>query len=295
MELDDTKPEYYEGWRKAGMDSLVPKSFNIVDLPRNRWPDFSRWAWTVFMGQIWDFNGDYPDYRVGDLRRLFTLGERRLWLWDHNGAGDFVRISSQDNNDRLIVVFNHEDGERSPWANEPGEYKYAPGLDFLQPIDLDEIYRSDTLPFSDKLASMTEAYRYRISFSSQLLTNMDGEMSDELRAYYEERLEKDPDRIITSPEVLTLGNGFSDEGEFGPVNESELKWLEPEVVERRPRFVKLYEDLLAGNLPTLTELHDLLKHDLVTATAFDAMHRIADQWIPDPEDRHRRSMENNNA
>ena len=59
-ELDDTKPGYYEAWREAGMSSLVPLSFDIVDIPKDRWPNFKTWAWDVLFGIIGDFDGNIP-------------------------------------------------------------------------------------------------------------------------------------------------------------------------------------------------------------------------------------------
>lgn len=280
--FDDTKPEYYHGMGKH----YAPKSFDTVDLPKERWPDFNRWGWDVLMRILWDFSGKYPDYVVGDIRRMFTMSERRIWLWDHAGNGDSVRISSKDN-DRLIVVFDHE-SERSPWATRDGEEGYAPGLDFLTSLQLDEILASDNFPFSKNTAAMTEAYRYRISYESLERYDDFEEMSPETQKFLRERAANHPDRIITSPEVLALGNDFSRENEFGPIDEGEQKWLSKKEIERRPRFLALYEQLIAGNLPTLAELHNLLENDLVTAVAFDAMWCIYDQWLPSPEEQHKR-------
>lgn len=279
-EHDDTRPEYYEGWRREtekgthNMSSLIPKSFDIVDIPEDRWPDFHRWGWDLFMNQIKDFNGEYAKWRVGDLRRLVTWNDRRIWLWDHNGCGDFVRISSQDMNDRFIVAFDHE-SERSPYGMNPEGY--APGFDFVQPIDLAMLAQSDTHPVGDGIAAMTEVYRYRYGFGYHYADTP--EMADLM----------EPDRLITSPEVAAIGTSFAPHPVFGGEFD-ELRWLTPAQKRRRPKFVELYERLLAGDLPTLRELHRLLKHDLVSAVAFDTMHHIAD-WMLSPEDLHKKTME----
>jgi len=280
--FDDTKSEYWDGTLK----SYAPKSFDTVDLPKERWPDFNVWGWDVLMAIIWDFDGKYPEYVTGDIRRLFTRSERRLWLWNHFGNGDSVRISSLDSNSRLIVVFDHE-SERSPWANKDGEEGYAPGMDFISGLDHDEILSSEIFPFSQRTAAMTEVYRYRRSFDHFDFRD-EQDMSDDLKKFLQERLDNNPDRIITSPEVLALGNDFSTDNEFGPINEDERKYMSERQITNRPRFLELYEQLVAGNLPTLRELHDLLQDDSVTAAAFDAMQQIHEHWIPTPEEQHRR-------
>jgi hypothetical protein len=286
--LDDTKPEYWEGMGKH----YAPKNFDTVDLPKERWPDLNRWAWDVFMRQIWDFDGKkYANYRVQDIRHMFTNSERRIWLWDHAGNGDSVRISSEDMSDRLIVVFDHESG-RSPWSKD-GDEGLAPGLDFLDDLRMAEILQSDIFPFSKDTPAMTEAYRFKFSYDR--IPDDFNELSEGLQKIYLERFERNPDRIITSPEVLALGNDFSREDEFGPVTEDERKWLTPQEIKRRELFVLLYEQLLRGELPTLKALHKLLKDDLVTATAFDAMWKIYDLWLPSPEERHRRWREHSGS
>lgn len=285
-EHDDTRPEYYEGWRKAteageyNMSSLIPKSFDIVDLPEDRWPDFKTWGWGVWMRLIADYDGQYSNYRVSDLRRMISHHDRRTWIWDHNGCGDFVRISSQDMNDRFVVVFDHESG-RSPYS-DGNEHGYAPGFDFMQPIDLEMIAQSDEYLAGPNVAAMTEVYRYRYGSSRSWSSN------SSMVKHLKKMGEWEEDRFITSPEIEAEGNGFASWPVF---DEDDYKWLSPAVKRRRPAFEDLYYEILTGDLPTLPRLRRLLKNDdLLTAVAFDTMHRVAD-WMLSPDELHKKWME----
>ena len=147
------------------------------------------------------------------------------------------------------------------------------GFEFLQPIDMDELVASDTRPVGHNVAAMTEAYRYRYGFAHRLLKDDDDSA--------------DPDRLITSPEIADLKNDFSGES-YGDFN---YDWLDDKQKEHHPLFKQLYDDLVAGKLPALRELHDLLQHDTVTAVAFDVMDQIANFWVLSPEEQHRRYMD----
>lgn len=83
---------------------------------------------------------------------MTTSYKDQIWLWDHNGCGDFFKVSSYKGS-RWAIMFNHE-SERIPYCND--DHQLASGFDWINTYQLEYLKRSDNQFGSD----ITEIYQY---------------------------------------------------------------------------------------------------------------------------------------
>jgi hypothetical protein len=232
-------------------------------------------AWTAFV-QALNVSRQWKDEERAASEIFFTLThstdayEYRTWIWNRNGRGDSVRVSSERYGRRLCVNFDHE-SERSPWGDNNDEL--PSGLDWLGPINARAIRASDDLNAAGGTLSVTEVYEHvRPSKLETLLGESDG-----VSFWRTSQTIADLDQNF-----LALGGGLEEIEIDKDMSASYASALCEEREQLRP-FQDLYLGYMAGEPASLARLVELTGNDRVGATAYVVASGIAD-WLKPSDD-----------
>lgn len=239
----------------------------LVRVDDSRFPDLEDFAWSALLQtlptSIPDMEPEilarWENMILGDIERVVSVEQlgtdKVLWVWHHNGAGDFVRISASQGQARWMVVFNHE-SERSPYGLDAPNSKgllLPEGLEWIDDYHIKRLIDSDIQdgdPRFPEVPAITEAYR-RSTFS--VTPNKQGLYQGD--PYWE-----------SSSLIEQMNQNFVREDDY---------YDEPKQSAMRAK-------LKAGHRPTLSELIEYTESDLAAAAAFLKIRQI-DKWLEEKQ------------
>jgi hypothetical protein len=250
------------------MESSVPAE---VIVPGHLMPDLRQFVFgaltnAMSMSVYWNGNDDMVASEISSVVSVSCF-DGHIWIWDCNGAGDFVRISSAIYGRRWMVAFDHE-SDRSPWGADD-EQLMGDLTEWLSDQQLAELRNSDRLLSPSGPPSITEVYRLRpLALNGEErvrdIAELDGLDDEERKGKLVEQTRR-RQRWHTNPTIANLVLDHSRTGWTGASDEE-------------APFAAMMDALIAGKRPSLAELIELTGAELPAAAALLAIHRI-DQWL----------------